>query len=110
MSLMYIWHKSWLKGTLHTLRIICFLLAEVGCVHLVDFFSLCQLDTCIYVVLFFHVHIFVNVLSCFHVCIDCKNTLLCGGNKEYLYIYPLTLPSIYLRLLSMIRTTNEHYN
>ena len=23
----------------------------------------------------------------FHVCIVCKNTLLCGGNKEYLSIY-----------------------
>ena len=23
----------------------------------------------------------------FHVCIVCKDTLLCGGNKEYLSIY-----------------------
>ena len=83
---MYIWHNSWLKGTLHTLRIICFLLAEVGCVHLVDFFSL-SVGYLYISCLIFHVHIFVNVLSCFHVCIDCKNTLLCGGNKEYLYIY-----------------------
>ena len=39
--------------------------------------------------LFYFSCTFVNVLSCFHVCIDCKNTLLCGGNKEYLSIIRL---------------------
>ena len=27
----------------------------------------------------------------FHVCIVCKNTLLCGGNKEYLYLSSVLL-------------------
>ena len=29
---------------------------------------------------------FVNVLSCLSCMYDCKNTLPCGGNKEYLSI------------------------
>ena len=32
----------------------------------------------------FHVYKVVSVLSCFHVRIDCKNTLLVGGNNIYL--------------------------
>ena len=31
--------------------------------------------------LFYFSCAFVNVLSCFHVCIDCKNTFLCGVYK-----------------------------
>ena len=38
----------------------------------------------------FHVHL--QIFShAFHVCIVCKNTLLCGGNKEYLSIYPIVI-------------------
>ena len=32
---------------------------------------------------------FVNVLSCVHVSVNCKNTILCGGNKEYVSSYGL---------------------
>ena len=48
--------------------------------------------------LFYFSCTFVNVLSCVHVCIDCKNTLLCGGNKEYLSIYYIPFSDIFLIL------------
>ena len=52
--------------------------------HLVAFFF--SVNWILVNALFYFSCTFVNVLSCFHVCIDCKNTLLCGGNKEYLHI------------------------
>ena len=39
--------------------------------------------------LFYFSCTFVNVLHAFLVCIDCKNTLPCGGNKEYLSMSPM---------------------
>ena len=57
--------------------------------HLVDFFlSLSWI--LVYKLSYFPVHIFVNVLSCFHVCIDCKNTLIYVEEIKNIYIsiYP----------------------
>ena len=50
------------------------------------FFSLCQLDTCKCVVLFF-MYICKCFLMPFMYVLFVKNTLLFGGNKEYLSIY-----------------------
>ena len=55
--------------------------AEVGCVASDGIFF--SVNWILVNALFYFSCTFVNVLSCFHVCIDCKNTLLCGGNKEY---------------------------
>ena len=48
------------------------------------FFSLCQLDTCKCVVLFFMYICKCSLMPFMFVLIVCKDTLLCGGNKEYL--------------------------
>ena len=56
--------------------------AEVGCVAYDGIFF--SVNWILVNALFYSSCTFVNVLSCFHVCIYCKNTLLCGGNKEHL--------------------------
>ena len=65
---------------------VCFLLSEVGCVASGRLFFSLSVGYLYISCLIFHVHIFVNVLSCVHVCIDCKNTLLCGGKIISIYL------------------------